>query len=133
MVYFVHKNILLFNLERKKSENVLINADENKNLNIIIPQNIEANNSNENEKTASSEKYDFKHVKDIALYNIDFNENYNLSLRNPYFDSEKDDYKRKQYYEYNYRNTFVQAIIFLVFCSVFIVMLFFNTLPPTSR
>lgn len=69
-------------------------------------------------------------LKDISVLNNQYSENYVLQMRNPYFDSEKDETRLKKYYEIKYRIVFIQSILFLLNLGILIIMVFFNTLSP---
>jgi hypothetical protein len=68
--------------------------------------------------------------KDLALFNSEFNENFAITLRNPYFDSQNDFIKLKYYYESKYRTSFINAILYLLFLGTLILTFLFNDQTP---
>ena len=66
----------------------------------------------------------------INLCDAEFEEDYEFLMRNAYFDSEKDTEKVKQYYEHKYKRYFYQALFYLCFLIVLIIVYLFNILAP---
>jgi hypothetical protein len=92
-------------------------------------RNISKNEDNVIE--SSSINMDYKLTgKDLALFNSEFNENFAITLRNPYFDSQNDFIKLKYYYESKYRNSFINAILYLFFLGTLIISFLFNDQTP---
>ena len=66
----------------------------------------------------------------INMCDAKFEEDYEFLMRNAYFDSEKDTEKVKQYYEHKYKRYFYQALFYLCFLIVLIIVYLFNILSP---
>lgn len=121
------------NINKEINKNAIIQLDEVESK-LSIHKNKQANNSNELDNTVSTtDDKELKKVKDISLYNIEFTENYTFQLRNRYFDSERDDFKIKKYYEIKYRDIIIRALFFLLFIVVSIIMILFNTNTPWHK
>lgn len=64
------------------------------------------------------------------FYDLNYEEDYEFTIRNAFFDSEKDSEKVKKYYERKYRRNLVRSLLFIFFIIVFIVMFLFTILSP---
>jgi hypothetical protein len=62
--------------------------------------------------------------KDRELYNLSYTQDYTFFLRDPYFDSVKDEWKLKDFYENKYKKVVMNAIFFVTFMVVFIFLVF---------
>ena len=71
--------------------------------------------------------------KNEKLYDLGYEDDYEFSTRNAYFDSEIDGEKVKIFYEAKYRKSFVKTVEFLVFIIVFIIVFVFNVLSPWRK
>lgn len=72
----------------------------------------------------------YQDTKSEKYYDLNYEEDYEFTIRNAFFDSEKDKEKVQKYYEGKYRTHLVRSIVFLVFIVVTIVMYMLNVLSP---
>lgn len=78
----------------------------------------------------SNEQGKIRKVSGMQLYELNYNENYEFTVRNAYFDSEKDFEKVKCYFELKHRKTVIHFLLYLVFTIFLIVMYLMNCLTP---
>ncbi len=69
-------------------------------------------------------------MKKIELVDSRFEEDYEFLMRNAYFDSALDIEKVKKYYEKKYRRFFFQALFYLIFVAILIIVYLLNILAP---
>ena len=69
-------------------------------------------------------------MKKIELVDSHFEEDYEFLMRNAYFDSTLDIEKVKKYYEKKYRRFFFQALFYLIFVTILIIVYLLNILAP---
>ena len=69
-------------------------------------------------------------MKKIELVDSQFEEDYEFLMRNAYFDSTLDIEKVKKYYEKKYRRFFFQALFYLIFVTILIIVYLLNILAP---
>jgi hypothetical protein len=62
--------------------------------------------------------------KDRELYNLTYTPDYTFFLRDPYFNSVKDEWKSKDFYEKKYKKVVINAIFFVTFMVDFILLVF---------
>ena len=89
---------------------------------------VNANNDKKDEHRVSES--DSKNEK---FYDLGYEDDYEFSTRNAYFDSEIDGEKVKIFYEAKYRKSFIKTVEFLVFIIVFIIVFVFNVLSPWRK
>jgi hypothetical protein len=88
-------------------------------------------NRDDNKTKSHGINLDYKLTgKDLLLFNSEFTENFAITLRNPYFDSQNDFIKLKYYYESKYRTSFIGAIIYLLFLGTLVITFLFNDQTP---
>jgi hypothetical protein len=71
--------------------------------------------------------------KNEKFYDLGYEDDYEFSTRNAYFDSEIDGEKVKIFYEAKYRKSFIKTVEFLVFIIIFIIVFIFNVLSPWRK
>lgn len=69
-------------------------------------------------------------AKSEKFYDLNYEEDYEFTIRNAFFDSEKDNEKVQKYYEGKYRRNLIRSLLFIFFIIVFIVMFLFTILSP---
>ena len=104
---------------------------------IEIKEEKKEDNDNKKEKgeevinaVKTKKKSGFQDTKSEKYYDLNYEEDYEFTIRNAFFDSEKDNEKVQKYYEGKYRSHLVRAIVFIVFIVVTIVMYILNVLSP---
>jgi hypothetical protein len=90
------------------------NIDSHKGVEDIPKLNSQIYNREYNQISQDDDDDD-EDSKDIREYNKEYDEDYIFSLKNPYFDAEKDKIKLKEYYEDKNRKAFLKSILFICF------------------
>ena len=119
---------IIINIERKKK--IRKKTIEKRQLitsNLVTLEEICDFNKEEKEKNYLKK---ITQLKNFDKYDLEYHEDYEFTMRNILFDSEKDREKIKYYYENKYRRFFLKALFYLCFTIVIIIIYLMNILSP---
>jgi len=69
-------------------------------------------------------------AKDLNQFNTEYNDDYYFYLRTPYFDSQNDESKLKQYYETRYYKVYLSCLFYIIFVTSLIAAVLLQTFTP---
>jgi hypothetical protein len=113
-----------------------LNKDEfNKSKRTSVISSPSKNNINSiNNKDLLNEQQEEKlNPSELESLNISYDPNYALQVKNAYFDSQKDDFKLKVFYETKYKTIFIHSLTYLFLLVIITLMICLNNISPWQR